>query len=97
MKKLQLTPFPADLKVKFTDKLPDGALGMTSMDNSTILVQLTVQMQQDEALFVCVHEAVHAVQFLAEWLDTDFDDETEAYLVQYISKFLLGCIQKVLE
>lgn len=76
----KLSPYPMKCKVYF-DKLDfDGLGGLTQDYGDFIRVDLETSTYKEYV----VHEAVHVVQMLQKELSADFDDETEAYMTQYV-------------
>ena len=80
-RKRSLWPFPATLAVKAGMDLGEGVAGRTSAEGPDILIELAAG-SPDRVAQAAAHEAVHAAQALQEWLETEFDDETEAYVAQ---------------
>lgn len=87
---LDLHPYPARLELRVTDKggdprdlgeaedLGDGRFRMT------LRPMLLEKGSYPSLESVAVHEAVHVVQFLQKYIESDLDMESEAYMVQRI-------------
>lgn len=94
--KLELHPYPAWLVLRLTDKegdprdlgitedLGDGCFRMT-------LRPALLEAGSDPSLeSVVVHEAVHVVQFLEKYIESELDMESEAYMVQRVFDWVVA-------
>lgn len=78
---INLAPWPWKLKVLFDKKLESGTLAL-AIDRDD---HFEIRFAKDSAVPpVIAHEAVHIAQFLQEKVETPFDSETFAYVVQTI-------------
>ena len=83
--KMKLDPFPVLLKLKFMHGLIDeNALGTTDIDNGDVLVKVSID-DNDKVAPTIIHESVHVVQFLQQLINTQFDIETQAYMVERVA------------
>lgn len=65
--------------------MPDDVDGLTTLlDDGDIAVDIRDDLDPDDKLLICVHEAVHVVQFVQQRVETKMDEETAAYLTQTI-------------
>ena len=89
-KTLKLQPFPVEVKLKFTeDTLPGNAVGLTEAEGSTIKVTILSKLA-DQFLSTAVHEAVHVVQFIQQYIECELDMETEAYMVSKVACWIVN-------
>lgn len=81
MKKLiPLNPFPLWLDIKFKEEPVDGrSIGLTTIDEGLITVMICTS-DAKAAVPTIVHEAVHVVQFIENYIDGKLDMETFAYM-----------------
>lgn len=83
--KMKLDPFPVTLKLKFTSTLIDeNALGTTDIDNDIVVVKVCIA-EKDKVVPTIIHESVHVIQFLQQFLDTQLDIETQAYMAERVA------------
>lgn len=94
--KLELQPYPAWLVLRVTDKGGDPRdLGLAE-DLGEGVFRMTVrpallEAGSDPSLeSVVVHEAVHVVQFLEKYIESELDMESEAYLVQRVFDWVVA-------
>ncbi len=83
--KLKLDPFPVMMKLQFKDSLIDeNALGTTDIENDVVTVKVCIA-DKDKVVPTIIHESVHVMQFLQQFIDSIFDIETQAYMVERIA------------
>ena len=92
-RKHSLDPFPASVRVTVTGRMPDDRVGETSADDGEVWIKIKTGPEEQE-LGAAVHEAVHAVQFVEEWIGGRLDDETQAYLTQRIAQMAFAELKK---
>lgn len=79
-RKVSLKPYPCTLHLCIKDELDGNAGGMTWSDGSNIYVEY----ERDSYPLFVVHESMHVLQELEEYIDCQLDKESQAYLLQYI-------------
>lgn len=83
----RLRPYPIYAEVIFGAKPAENELARTEqLGNGVVAVKFA---EYDPAIDVIVHEAVHVKQFVEKFVETEFDDETEAYFTEYVCKSIL--------
>lgn len=83
---MRLNPYPCFLEVKRNAKLDANCLALTSCVDNIITVQLSKHATKSE----CCHEAVHVRQFVEQYIEQTLDDESQAYLEQFIYDKLIA-------
>lgn len=81
------------MRVTVTGRMPDDRVGETSADGGDVLIRIRPGPEEQE-LGAAVHEAVHAVQFVEEWIGGRLDDETQAYLTQRIAQIAFAELKR---
>lgn len=81
-----LNPYPCYLTIKNKQKLDTNCLALTSCVDNKILVQLSKHATKSE----CCHEAVHVRQFVEQYIEHTLDDESQAYLEQFVYEKLIA-------
>lgn len=82
MKKIKIPLFPIALYLQISDEMQSMLLGQTRYCQE--LGRIDVELPITTSLDTIVHESVHVVQYIAKHIDTTFDDETQAYLIEFI-------------
>jgi len=82
MKKIKILPFPVSFYLKIIDEIQSPFAGLTRycQDEGIIIVELP----KTASLETIVHESMHVIQYLAKFVETTFDDETQAYLLEFV-------------
>lgn len=80
--KFKIEPYPITMYVKLSNKLPLEVGGRVESNSSTIIMILD-QKNWEKYYF---HECIHVKQAIENYIETQFDDETEAYLVSFLAK-----------
>lgn len=94
--KLELQPYPARLELRVTDKCGSPYdMGLTEdLGGGRFRMTLRpalLEAGSDPSLeSVVVHEAVHVVQFLQKYIESELDMESEAYMVQRVFDWVVG-------
>lgn len=88
--KIKLNPFPLTLEVKLTDSLPSDVGGKVETFGSRVVMFLN---RKDWEIFY-IHESIHVVQAIEEYIECQLDDETEAYMLAYITSSVKKIIEK---
>ena len=80
---VKLGPFPATVRVTVTDRLPADRDGDTCAEGGSVKIRIR---PGEGSWGAAVHEAVHAVQFVEQWIGGRLDDETQAYMAQAVAE-----------
>ena len=87
---LHLYPYPCTLKLKLVESLPENIGGLVENNEGYITMKLT--LKDCEKYYI--HEAMHVVQSVQKYIENKLDDESEAYLIQYITDNIKQYITK---
>ena len=88
---LHLSPYPCNLTLKLVKSLPDDVCGLVEYDKGN---QITMKLKIDDWESYFIHESCHAVQAVEKYIEHKLDDESEAYLMQYITDNIRKYITK---
>lgn len=86
---MRLNPYPCSLKIKRVSDLGD-ALALTISDKNDITVVLSDKADAGH----CCHEACHVRQAVEDYIELTLDNESQAYLEQFVCEKLLEKLQK---
>ena len=87
-----LRPYPVCVEVVLGAKPAENELARTEqLGNGAVAVKFA---EYEPAIDVVVHEAVHVKQFVEKFVETEFDDETEAYFTEYVCKSILDRMER---
>ena len=79
---LHLSPYPCKLKLKLVKYLSNDVCGLVEYDKGN---QIVMKLKLDDWEKYYIHESMHAVQAVEKYIENKLDDESEAYLLQYIT------------
>ena len=88
---LKLNPYPCTLKLKIVKSLSDDVGGIVEYDKGN---QITMKLTLKDWEKYYIHESVHVVQAVKKYIENKLDDESEAYLMQYITQNIRQYITK---
>ena len=88
---LHLYPYPCILKLKLVKSLSEDVGGIVEYDKGD---QITMKLKLDDWEKYYIHEAMHVVQAVEKYIENKLDNESEAYLLQYITDNIKRYITK---
>ena len=88
---LHLYPYPCLLTLKLVKSLPDDVGGLVEYDKGN---QITMKLTLKDWEKYIVHESCHAVQAVEKYIEHKLDDESEAYMLQFITDNIKKYITK---
>lgn len=98
MKHLKLSPYPVFLHVRFSEKnLKETDVAATfDTERGHVLVVFRPKSLQEDYLSTVVHESVHVVQAVSNYITTPLDMESQAYLTEWVFSWLRQNCEKYL-
>ena len=88
--KLNLSPYPCTLTLKFVKNLPENVGGLVQYDKGNITMKLKIEDWEK----YYIHESCHVVQAVEKYIEQQLGDEEEAYLMQHITTQISEQIMK---
>ena len=87
---LKLNPYPCILTLKLVKSLSDDVGGIVEYDKGYI----TMKLKLEDCEKYYIHESMHVIQAIEKYIEQKLDDESEAYMLQFITDNIKKYITK---